>query len=108
MIGRGAITISLVISHYPPLHYLGNPRSERWHMLRSLQLKERQPGIQQKIIPRELKKQDLVLRRVLKDSTTNKLIPNWEGSYKIIEEVGIDQRFPQAKGPKRGDRPTIL
>ncbi|RDX68561.1 hypothetical protein CR513_52434, partial [Mucuna pruriens] len=33
-------------------------------------------------------KGDLVLRRVLKDNTSNKLTPNWEGPYKIIEEVG--------------------
>ncbi|RDX72729.1 hypothetical protein CR513_47745, partial [Mucuna pruriens] len=46
------------------------------------------PVIQYKNFPQKLKRQDVVLRRVLKDGVTNKLTPNWEGSFKIVEEVG--------------------
>ncbi|RDX88645.1 hypothetical protein CR513_29737, partial [Mucuna pruriens] len=35
-----------------------------------------------------LHKGDFVLKRVMKDGTTNKLTPNWEGHLKIIEIVG--------------------
>ncbi|RDX87964.1 hypothetical protein CR513_30498, partial [Mucuna pruriens] len=34
------------------------------------------------------KKGDLVLRRTLKEVATNKLTPNWEGLFKVSEEVG--------------------
>ncbi|RDX73439.1 hypothetical protein CR513_46952, partial [Mucuna pruriens] len=43
-----------------------------------------------KVFPRKLKNGDLVLRRVLKDSTSNKLTPNWEDPYRIIEEIRKD------------------
>ncbi|RDX75380.1 hypothetical protein CR513_44744, partial [Mucuna pruriens] len=45
-------------------------------------------GYNTKVFPRKLKKQDLVLKRVLRDNTNNKLTLNWEGPYRIIEEVG--------------------
>ncbi|RDX73626.1 Tf2-6, partial [Mucuna pruriens] len=41
-----------------------------------------------RIFPRKLQKHDLVLKRFLKDSTSNKLTPNWEGPYRVVEEVG--------------------
>ncbi|RDX69386.1 hypothetical protein CR513_51500, partial [Mucuna pruriens] len=41
-----------------------------------------------RIFPIKLKKHDLVLKRVLKDNTSNKLTPNWEGPYRLIKEVG--------------------
>ncbi|RDX69112.1 hypothetical protein CR513_51812, partial [Mucuna pruriens] len=41
-----------------------------------------------KVFPQKLKRKDLVLERVLNDDTTNKLIANWEGLFKIAEEIG--------------------
>ncbi|RDX69653.1 hypothetical protein CR513_51205, partial [Mucuna pruriens] len=40
-----------------------------------------------KVFLRKLKKQDLVLRRVLKDIASNKLTLNWKGPCRIIEKV---------------------
>ncbi|RDX85849.1 Retrovirus-related Pol polyprotein from transposon opus, partial [Mucuna pruriens] len=75
------------------------------------------------VFPRKLKKGNLILRTVLKDNASNKLKPNWEVPYRIIEEVvndafrlehldGKKDVFPSknAKNPKRherGDRPMI-
>ncbi|RDY11216.1 hypothetical protein CR513_04159, partial [Mucuna pruriens] len=40
------------------------------------------------VFPHPLRQGDLVLRRVLKEATTNKLTPNWEGPYRVREDVG--------------------
>ncbi|RDX72937.1 hypothetical protein CR513_47519, partial [Mucuna pruriens] len=40
------------------------------------------------IFPYPLRQGDLVLKRVLKGATTNKLAPNWEGPYRAREDVG--------------------
>ncbi|RDY01008.1 hypothetical protein CR513_15720, partial [Mucuna pruriens] len=60
-VGRGTAIGTLVISHYVPLY---NSRN-------SIQID-----------------QHLVLKRVLKDGVSNKLTPNQEGPYRIVEEVG--------------------
>ncbi|RDX90659.1 hypothetical protein CR513_27454, partial [Mucuna pruriens] len=44
--------------------------------------------IQSKGLSQKAQKEDLVLRRVLRNNTSNKLTPNWEGPYRIVEEVG--------------------
>ncbi|RDX60272.1 hypothetical protein CR513_61600, partial [Mucuna pruriens] len=40
------------------------------------------------IFPQPFRKDNLVLRRVLRNTTSNKLSPNWEGPFRILEEVG--------------------
>ncbi|RDX62821.1 Tf2-8, partial [Mucuna pruriens] len=40
------------------------------------------------IVPRHFKPQDLVLRRITQKVESNKLIPIWEGPFRILEEVG--------------------
>ncbi|KAJ1400256.1 Ribonuclease H superfamily [Sesbania bispinosa] len=41
-----------------------------------------------KVVPRKLKVGDLVLRRAARDSSTNKLTPNWDGPFRIREDIG--------------------
>ncbi|RDX94114.1 hypothetical protein CR513_23547, partial [Mucuna pruriens] len=40
-----------------------------------------------KVFLRTFIKRDLVLENMLKDGTTNKLTPNWKGTFRIIEVV---------------------
>ncbi|RDY10105.1 hypothetical protein CR513_05436, partial [Mucuna pruriens] len=40
------------------------------------------------VFPRPIRKDDLVLRRTLMGAPTNKLTPNWEGLFRVREEVG--------------------
>ncbi|KAJ1396654.1 hypothetical protein SESBI_32408 [Sesbania bispinosa] len=40
-----------------------------------------------KVIPRKLRAGDLVLRTV-RNALTNKLTPNWDGPYRVREELG--------------------
>ncbi|RDX58231.1 Pro-Pol polyprotein, partial [Mucuna pruriens] len=41
-----------------------------------------------RVIPCKYHPQDLVLRKVTRSSNSNKLTPNWEGPFRVIEEVG--------------------
>ncbi|RDX77401.1 Retrovirus-related Pol polyprotein from transposon 17.6, partial [Mucuna pruriens] len=41
-----------------------------------------------RVIPRKYHPQDLVLRKVTRSSNSNKLTPNWEGPFRVTEEVG--------------------
>ncbi|KAJ1398050.1 hypothetical protein SESBI_31388 [Sesbania bispinosa] len=41
-----------------------------------------------RVVPRKLKTGDLVLRRTLRDVSSNKLTPNWDGPFRVREEVG--------------------
>lgn len=40
-----------------------------------------------KVIPRELKQGDLVLKKITGADAGGKLSPNWEGPYKILEKL---------------------
>ncbi|RDY08230.1 Tf2-9, partial [Mucuna pruriens] len=42
----------------------------------------------QKVIPRNFKPQDLVLRRTVHKAESNKLMPKWEGPFRVRKEVG--------------------
>ncbi|RDX60620.1 hypothetical protein CR513_61220, partial [Mucuna pruriens] len=42
----------------------------------------------QRISFRQFKSQDLVLRKICRIADSNKLTPNWEGPYKIVEDIG--------------------
>ncbi|KAJ1398185.1 hypothetical protein SESBI_31300 [Sesbania bispinosa] len=41
-----------------------------------------------RVVPRKLKEGDLVLRRTIRDASSNKLTPNWDGPFCVREEVG--------------------
>ncbi|RDX84069.1 hypothetical protein CR513_34936, partial [Mucuna pruriens] len=41
------------------------------------------------VFPCPIRKGDLVLRRTLMGATMNKLTPNWEGPFRVQEEVGL-------------------
>ncbi|KAJ1403217.1 hypothetical protein SESBI_27492 [Sesbania bispinosa] len=41
-----------------------------------------------KVVPRSFQEDDLVMRRALKDGTTGKLAPNWEGPFRAFLECG--------------------
>ncbi|RDX95389.1 hypothetical protein CR513_22089, partial [Mucuna pruriens] len=41
------------------------------------------------VFPRSIQKDDLVLRRILKGAATNKLTPNWEGPFRVREELNV-------------------
>ncbi|RDX74603.1 hypothetical protein CR513_45640, partial [Mucuna pruriens] len=41
-----------------------------------------------KVIPRNFKPQDLVLRRTVHKAESNKLMPKWEGPFRVRKEVG--------------------
>jgi len=47
-----------------------------------------------KVIPREMKEGDLVLKQVVAATRIGKLLPNWEGPYRIKE------KFPHGAVPR--------
>ncbi|RDX97347.1 hypothetical protein CR513_19888, partial [Mucuna pruriens] len=86
--------------------------------------------MQHKGLPKKTQKARSCVKKVLTDSTSNKLTPNWEDPHRIVEEVGrgafrlehLDGRKvphtwnmanvskvkeQNTKRPKRGGRPTI-
>ncbi|RDY09050.1 Retrovirus-related Pol polyprotein, partial [Mucuna pruriens] len=42
----------------------------------------------QKVIPREFKTGDLVLKKITMTASRNKLTPFWEGPFRVVDEVG--------------------
>ncbi|RDX80100.1 hypothetical protein CR513_39388, partial [Mucuna pruriens] len=110
----GATTSALVIPYYAPFDHLRNSiQTNIWHRcydpvsskrrrndgqsrftvgvthIKEYATKAKVPRYYNtKVFPQKLKKQDLVLKRVFKDKTSNKLTPNWEGPYRIEDEVG--------------------
>ncbi|RDX83017.1 hypothetical protein CR513_36116, partial [Mucuna pruriens] len=42
----------------------------------------------QRVIPRSFRPQDLVLRKMVHRAKSNKLMPKWEGPFRVKKEVG--------------------
>ncbi|RDX95507.1 hypothetical protein CR513_21963, partial [Mucuna pruriens] len=98
-IGGGITPSALVIPHYPPIPPLNEEKiranldllQEIWEVAHMKEIATKLRADRQynaKVFPRKLKKQDLVLRKVLRNSSSNKLTLNWEDPYIIVEEVG--------------------
>ncbi|RDX71668.1 hypothetical protein CR513_48942, partial [Mucuna pruriens] len=52
-----------------------------------------------RVIPRSFKHEDLVLRNVVQKAKNNKLMPKWEGPFRIRKEVGhVAYRLESLKG----------
>ncbi|RDX64539.1 hypothetical protein CR513_56893, partial [Mucuna pruriens] len=56
---------------------------------------------EKRLLPRQFKCQDLVLRRITRTADYNKLTPNWEGPFRVIANVGRGAyRLEQLDGKK--------
>ncbi|RDX81326.1 Pro-Pol polyprotein, partial [Mucuna pruriens] len=112
--GKGIATGALIISHHTTLDYSRNPilphfwnrcyHPSREKLRANLDLLQderemahiREYAAKARIAKRynstifshPLQKGDLVLRRILKGAATKKLTPNWEGTFRVREEVG--------------------
>ncbi|RDY09298.1 Retrovirus-related Pol polyprotein, partial [Mucuna pruriens] len=53
-----------------------------------------------KVVPRNFKPQDLVLRKIVQKTESNKFMPSWEGPFRVIEEV--------ERVPRRQESPTNM
>ncbi|RDX88585.1 Pro-Pol polyprotein, partial [Mucuna pruriens] len=54
-----------------------------------------------RVIPRNFKPQDLVLRKIVQKAENNKLTPSWEGPFRIKEEVGRGAYQLESLGGKK-------
>ncbi|RDY14054.1 Tf2-9, partial [Mucuna pruriens] len=57
-----------------------------------------------KVVPHNFKPQDLVLRRIIQKTKINKLMPSWEGPFRVIEEVGQGAYRLESLGGKKVPR----
>ncbi|RDX93783.1 Tf2-8, partial [Mucuna pruriens] len=57
-----------------------------------------------RVVPRNFKPQDLVLRKVVQKAENNKLTPSWEGPFRVKEEVGRGAYRLKSLGGKKVPR----